>query len=100
MRVAEVGAALIVQRDPADQVDDVALLRSDDVVGCVPAHAAADVADLSLAAARPLAAQQPIELRLQDRVVPERWEERLAGKKELQLAVDFNDGLRGLPGVA
>src|SRR3954462_7613481 len=99
MRVAEVGAALVVQRHPTDEVDDVALLRSDDVIGGVPAHTAADVADLSLAAARVDAAYEPIELRLQNSVVAERWEERLAGKKELQLAIHFDDGLRGLSGI-
>ena len=57
-------AALVVERDPAREVESsVVLVDQRDVVG-LPADAVGDVADLRVLLARAVASQQPVERRL------------------------------------
>ena len=92
-RVIELLTALVIERHPADQIERVARLRRHHVVIGVPGHAAGHVAQLGIELRRHAGVDDPIECRLEDRIVAQRRKDGFPGQRELQLAVDLDDRL-------
>ena len=63
-RVLKRLAALVVHRDPADKIEQIAVLRRDDVVIGFPTHPAGDVGQFGVELARLVAVQLPLDCRL------------------------------------
>ena len=91
--VVEGHPALVVHRHPGHDVDQVAFLGGHQVVAGFPGEALAQVGDLGGDPAGRRRVQLPVQGRLQDVIRAERREDRFAGQRELQLAVDLDDRL-------
>ncbi|PYT53372.1 MAG: hypothetical protein DMG46_24660 [Acidobacteria bacterium] len=92
-RIAKGFAALIIEGYPADELQHVGFRRRNHVITCLPVHAAGHIAELCRGSARLVGQQFPRERGLEHRIVSQRREQWLTWQGELQLAVDFNDGL-------
>ena len=99
-RLLEIPAGLVLHRDPTDDIDHVPLLGRNEVVARLPGQPAGEVAQLGLGFRCSAGLDFPLQTRLEDGVVPERWELRLAGKAKLDLPVHLNHGLGGPAGRA
>src|SRR5215472_209169 len=85
--------ALIMEGNPSDKFQHVALGRRHHVITCLPVHACGDVTELRGSRARLICLQLPRQYGLKDGVVGKPWKYRLAGQCKLQFAVYFNKGL-------
>ena len=85
--------AVVVHRDPADQIHQIAFLRRDQIVARAPVEAAGDVTDFGVKLAGLVGLQQPVERGLENRVVAQIGKPRLARQAELQFAIHLDDGL-------
>ncbi len=92
---SKVVPVLVLDGHPAYHVDLIALVPGHNAVVRFPAHSAGDVAQLRVEFAGLVRLEDPVKRRFENGVIPQRWEQRLAGQAETQLAVDLDDGLAG-----
>ena len=71
--------ALVFECHPADDVDHVALVSSDDVVVRLPAESSSDIGNLGIESRSFRGVDRPCEGWVEDRIIAERGKERLAG---------------------
>ena len=82
-RIIKGFAAVVVHRNPADEVAVIAFLWRDKIVARAPIESAGDVADFRIEAAGLVGLQQPVESRLENRVAAEIRKKRFARQRKL-----------------
>ena len=91
--VLEIPTGAVLHRDPANDIERVTFLGSDEVVARLPGKPAREIAQLGLGFGFGGGLDFPLEARLENRVAAERGKLRLARQAELDFAIDLHDRL-------